>query len=93
MFQARPESGLSFAQIDAILELQLHRLTRLSVDEILKELAEIRELIAELKSILASEKKLKAVIIDGAARDPESPTPILAAPRSSRASRRSSSKT
>jgi DNA gyrase subunit A len=56
-------TGLSFAQIDAILELQLHRLTRLSVDEILKELAEIRELIAELKSILASEKKLKSVII------------------------------
>ena len=56
-------AGLSFVQIDAILELQLHRLTRLSVDEILKELAEIRELIAELKSILASDKKLKAVII------------------------------
>src|ERR1700738_1695508 len=33
--------GLSYVQIDAILELQLHRLTRLSVDEILKELAEI----------------------------------------------------
>ena len=56
-------TGLSFVQIDAILELQLHRLTRLSVDEILKELAEIRDLIAELKSILASEKKLKGVII------------------------------
>jgi DNA gyrase subunit A len=55
--------GLSFAQIDAILELQLHRLTRLSVDEILKELAQIRELITELRSILASEKKLKAVIV------------------------------
>ncbi|MGH9679135.1 MAG: DNA gyrase C-terminal beta-propeller domain-containing protein, partial [Candidatus Acidiferrales bacterium] len=56
-------TGLSFVQIDAILELQLHRLTRLSVDEILKELAEVRDLIAELKSILASEKKLKSVII------------------------------
>jgi DNA gyrase subunit A len=56
-------TGLSYAQIDAILELQLHRLTRLSVDEILKELAEIRALIAELKEILASEKKLKGVII------------------------------
>ncbi len=31
--------GLSYIQIDAILELQLHRLTQLSVDEILKELA------------------------------------------------------
>ena len=55
--------GLSYIQIDAILELQLHRLTQLSVDEILKELAEIRARIAELKEILASEKKLKAVIV------------------------------
>jgi DNA gyrase subunit A len=55
--------GLSYPQIDAILELQLHRLTQLSVDEILKELAQIRERIAELKEILASEKKLKAVIV------------------------------
>jgi DNA gyrase subunit A len=55
--------GLSYLQIDAILELQLHRLTQLSVDEILKELAQIREKIAELEEILASEKKLKAVIV------------------------------
>jgi len=55
--------GLSYIQIDAILELQLHRLTQLSVDEILKELAQIRERIAELESILASEKKLKGVIV------------------------------
>ncbi|MGA9940217.1 MAG: DNA gyrase subunit A [Candidatus Acidiferrales bacterium] len=55
--------GLSYLQIDAILELQLHRLTQLSVDEILKELAQIRERIAELESILASDKKLKAVIV------------------------------
>src|SRR6202142_2688487 len=55
--------GLSHIQIDAILELQLHRLTRLSIDEILKELAEIRERIDELNSILASDKKLKAVIV------------------------------
>jgi DNA gyrase subunit A len=53
---------LSYAQIDAILELQLHRLTQLSIDEILKELKSIRELIAELREILASDKKLKAVI-------------------------------
>ena len=54
---------LSYPQIDAILELQLHRLTRLSVDEILKELAEIRAKIADLREILASEKKLKQVIV------------------------------
>jgi DNA gyrase subunit A len=54
--------GLSHAQIDAILELQLHRLTQLSIDDILKELKSIRELIAELQEILSSEKKLKQVI-------------------------------
>ena len=55
--------GLTYAQIDAILELQLHRLTQLSVDEILKELGQIRERIAELEEILRSDKKLKAVIV------------------------------
>src|SRR5216683_2753642 len=55
--------GLTPVQVDAILELQLHRLTQLSVDEILKELKSIRERIAELEEILASEKKLKSVII------------------------------
>jgi len=54
--------GLTPIQVDAILELQLHRLTQLSVDEILKELKSIREHIAELEEILASDKKLKQVI-------------------------------
>src|SRR6185312_5993866 len=54
---------LTGKQADAILELQLYRLTRLSTDEIMKELAEIRENIAELESILASEKKLRGVIV------------------------------
>ena len=54
--------GLTPIQVDAILELQLHRLTQLSVDEILKELKSIRDTIAELKEILSSEKKLKQVI-------------------------------
>jgi DNA gyrase subunit A len=54
--------GLTPVQVDAILELQLHRLTQLSVDEILKELKSIRETIAELEEILSSEKKLKQVI-------------------------------
>jgi len=55
--------GLTYTQIDAILELQLHRLTQLSVDEILKELAQLRERIEELEEILRSDKKLKAVIV------------------------------
>ncbi len=54
---------LSLKQIDAILELQLYRLTQLSIDELLKELAEVRDNIAEFESILASEKKLRKVII------------------------------
>jgi DNA gyrase subunit A len=57
------DAGLSYAQIDAILELQLHRLTQLSIDEILKELKSIRELIGELREILNNDKKLKSVII------------------------------
>jgi DNA gyrase subunit A len=50
-------------QAEAILELQLHRLTRLSLDEITKELGQVRDNIAEYESILGSEKKLRAVII------------------------------
>ena len=57
------ERGLSLRQVDAILELQLYRLTQLSVDEILSEMKEIREKIAEYESILASDKKLRNVII------------------------------
>ena len=53
---------LSLRQIDAILELQLYRLTQLSIDELLKELAQIRENIAEYESILGSVAKLRAVI-------------------------------
>src|SRR3954466_6216954 len=54
---------LSGRQADAILDLQLYRLTRLSTEEIFKELAEIRERIADYESILASEKKLRNVIV------------------------------
>jgi DNA gyrase subunit A len=60
---ARPERPFDAKQADAILELQLHRLTRLSIDEIVTELTEVRGRIAEYQSILASEKKLRAVII------------------------------
>ena len=59
----RRERPFDTMQADAILELQLHRLTRLSIDEILKELAEVRGRIAEYEAILGSEKKLRAVII------------------------------
>jgi len=49
-------------QAQAILDLQLHRLTQLEREKILEELKQIQALIAELKEILASEKKLKGVI-------------------------------
>jgi DNA gyrase subunit A len=57
------EKGLTLRQVDAILELQLYRLTQFSVDEILNELAAIREKIAEYEAILASDEKLRAVIV------------------------------
>src|ERR1700756_4288109 len=58
-----PEKPFTARQADAILELQLHRLTKLSIDEIAKELADVRNNIAEYESILGSEKKLRNVII------------------------------
>jgi DNA gyrase subunit A len=57
------EKGLTLRQVDAILELQLYRLTQLSVGEILSELKEVREKIADYEEILGSEKKLRAVIV------------------------------
>src|SRR6266849_2124404 len=49
-------------QAQAILDLQLHRLTQMEREKITEELKTIQALIAELKEILASEKKLKGVI-------------------------------
>jgi DNA gyrase subunit A len=60
---ASEERGLTLRQVDAILELQLYRLTQLSVDEILNELGEIRKKIAEYEEILGSDKKLRKVIV------------------------------
>jgi DNA gyrase subunit A len=57
------EKPFTAIQADAILELQLHRLTRLSIDEINKELGTTRENITEFESILGSEKKLRKVIV------------------------------
>jgi DNA gyrase subunit A len=62
-FSATGTLILSYKQIDAILELQLYRLTQLSIDELLKELAEVRDSITEYESILASPAKLRKVII------------------------------
>ncbi|HEX2710846.1 MAG TPA: DNA gyrase subunit A, partial [Candidatus Acidoferrales bacterium] len=50
-------------QAQAILDLQLHRLTQMEREKILEELKQIQVRIAELKEILASEKRLRGVII------------------------------
>jgi DNA gyrase subunit A len=60
---AHEERGLTLRQVDAILELQLYRLTQLSVDELMNELRQVRERIAEYEEILGSETKLRAVIV------------------------------
>jgi len=57
------EKPFTARQADAILELQLHRLTKLSIDEISNELKDVRGNIAEYESILGSETKLRKVII------------------------------
>ena len=54
---------LSSAQAGAILDMRLQRLTSLEVEKLNKELAELRELITELRGILASEEKIKQVVI------------------------------
>jgi DNA gyrase subunit A len=50
-------------QAKAILEMQLQRLTSLERQKIEDELKELRERIAELKEILASDAKLRLVIV------------------------------
>jgi len=54
--------GFSELQAQAILEMRLQRLTGLERDKIIEEYEQVLRLIAELKEILASEKKLKQVI-------------------------------
>ncbi len=58
------ENPFTTKQADAILELQLHRLTRLSIDEILTELNEQKQRIAEYELILSSDKKLRSVLTE-----------------------------
>ena len=56
-------AGFTERQAQAILDLQLHRLTQMEREKILEELKQIQVRIAELKEILASDKKLRAVIV------------------------------
>jgi len=56
--------GLSEIQSQAILDMQLQRLTGLERDKILGELAELTALIAKLKNILANQPLLLQIILD-----------------------------
>ncbi len=56
--------GLSEIQAQAILDLQLQRLTGLERDKILNELAELTALVAKLRNILANQPLLLKIIVD-----------------------------
>ena len=49
-------------QAQAILDLQLQRLTGMEREKIVKEHEEIQELVSELKAILGSEQKIKEIV-------------------------------
>ena len=55
---------LSEIQANAILEMRLQRLTGLERDKIEKEYLEVIQLIEKLRSVLASDKKMLAIIQD-----------------------------
>ncbi|HVC09663.1 MAG TPA: DNA gyrase subunit A [Elusimicrobiota bacterium] len=57
------EFELSKAQTQAILDMRLHQLTKLSVDELKEEYDGLVKRIAELKAILADVKKVMAIIV------------------------------
>src|SRR5712691_1939461 len=58
------EFGLSQIQSQAILDMQLQRLTGLERQKILDELAELLKTIERLRAILASERLLMQIIVD-----------------------------
>jgi DNA gyrase subunit A len=55
---------LTAIQAQAVLDLQLHRLTGMERQKIVQEHEEIRKLVVELKGILASEEKIKDIVRD-----------------------------
>jgi DNA gyrase subunit A len=56
--------GLSEIQAQAILDMQLQRLTGLERQKVLDELAELMRLIERLRAILASERSLQQIVVD-----------------------------
>jgi DNA gyrase subunit A len=55
--------GLSQIQAQAILDMQLHRLTGLKRQKILDELAEVLKTIEQLRAILSSDKLLMEIVV------------------------------
>jgi DNA gyrase subunit A len=66
--QAKKELIMRFhltqIQAQAILEMQLQRLTRLERDKVVKEYEELKKSISKLKRILGSDKLIQEIIID-----------------------------
>jgi DNA gyrase subunit A len=58
------EFGLSTLQAQAILDMQLQRLTGLERQKILDELAELLRTIERLRAILASDRLLMGIVVD-----------------------------
>ncbi len=56
--------ALSQIQAQAILDMRLQRLTGLERDKILQELKEIQDKISELEATLASEEKIRVIIVE-----------------------------
>ena len=85
--------SLSQLQAQAILDMQLQRLTGLERQKILDELAELLKTIERLRAILASERLLMQIIVDEL-KEVRRSTETIAAPKSSKASpARSTSRT
>ena len=80
-------------QAQAIIELQLQRLTGMEQQKILDELADIQRRIAEYLEILGSDKVLRALIIKELQGSPEELRRRAPHARSSRTPARSGSKT
>jgi len=55
---------LSERQTNAILEMRLRSLTAMERQRVLDELAEVRAKIEELKALLASDEKIRAVVVE-----------------------------
>ena len=73
---------LTQIQAQAILEMQLQRLTHLERDKIVQEYEEVKALIAKLKKILSSDKLVQEIIVERAQGDQGALPATSAGPRS-----------